>query len=65
MTGESLGSTAIARKDFLRGLMTSATPVMVPPVPTAEIKISIFLFILLELLMIAFMGTMDNVIILL
>ena len=40
--GESAGSTATALKEGLRDLMTSETPVMVPPVPTPEIKISIW-----------------------
>ena len=40
MTGESFGSTAMARKLFLRDLITSLTPVMVPPVPTAETRMS-------------------------
>ena len=33
-TGESVGSTATARKPGLRSRSTSATPVMEPPVPT-------------------------------
>jgi hypothetical protein len=41
ITGESFGSTAIALKSALRGLITSATPVIVPPVPTAETRMSI------------------------
>src|SRR2546423_9890046 len=40
MTGLAVGSTAMALKDGLRGLMTSLTPVMVPPVPTPETRIS-------------------------
>jgi hypothetical protein len=40
ITGEPEGSTAMDRKDFLRDLMTSLTPVMVPPVPTAETRMS-------------------------
>ena len=40
ITGESFGSTAMARNDFLRDLMTSLTPVIVPPVPTAETRMS-------------------------
>ena len=40
MTGESFGSTAMAWKEGLRGLITSQQPVMVPPVPTAETRIS-------------------------
>ena len=42
MTGESAGSTAMALNDALRDLMTSVTPVIVPPVPTAATKTSIF-----------------------
>ncbi len=40
MTGESFGSTAMAGKEGLRGLMASTHPVMVPPVPTAETRMS-------------------------
>ena len=40
ITGESLGSTAIAWNEGFRGLITSTHPVMVPPVPTAETRIS-------------------------
>ena len=39
-TGEASGSTAIALKDGLRALMTSPTPVIVPPVPTPETRMS-------------------------
>ena len=39
-TGEASGSTATQRKDGLRALMTSPTPVMVPPVPTPETRMS-------------------------
>ena len=38
--GESAGSTATALNDGLRALTTSATPVIVPPVPTPETNIS-------------------------
>ena len=40
MTGESSGSTAMARKPGRRGRITSVHPVMVPPVPTAETRMS-------------------------
>ena len=40
MTGEVTGSTAMALKEGLRGLMTSATPVIVPPVPTPATRMS-------------------------
>ena len=40
-TGDSFGSTAMALNDGFFGLITSETPVMVPPVPMPEIKISI------------------------
>ena len=40
MTGLLTGSTAIALKLGLRGLMTSLTPVIVPPVPTPETRMS-------------------------
>ena len=40
MTGESAGSTAMAWKVALRGLMTSTQPVIVPPVPTAATRMS-------------------------
>ena len=40
MTGEPSGSTAMARIDGFRLVMTSPTPVMVPPVPTAETRTS-------------------------
>ena len=40
MTGESFGSTAMAWKDGLRALITSQQPVIVPPVPTAETRMS-------------------------
>ena len=40
MTGLVTGSTAMALKLGLRFLMTSLTPVMVPPVPTPETRIS-------------------------
>ena len=42
MTGESIGSTAMAVKLGLRGLSASTQPVIVPPVPTADTKMSIF-----------------------
>ena len=40
MTGLLTGSTAMALKLGLRFLMTSLTPVMVPPVPTPETRMS-------------------------
>ena len=40
MTGLVTGSTAMALNDGLRFLMTSPTPVMVPPVPTPETRMS-------------------------
>ena len=40
MTGLLTGSTAMALKVGLRFLMTSLTPVMVPPVPTPETRMS-------------------------
>ena len=40
MTGLVAGSTAMALNDGLRVLMTSLTPVMVPPVPTPETRMS-------------------------
>ena len=40
MTGLLAGSTAIALKQGLRFLITSLTPVIVPPVPTPETRIS-------------------------
>ena len=40
MTGLATGSTAIALKLGLRGLMTSETPVIVPPVPTPATRMS-------------------------
>src|ERR1035438_5294619 len=40
MTGESFGSTAMDWNPFLRDLITSLTPVIVPPVPTAETRMS-------------------------
>ena len=39
-TGESAGSTAMALNDGLRALSTSATPVIVPPVPTPATRMS-------------------------
>ena len=39
-TGEAIGSTAIALKPGLRGLITSAMPVMVSPVPTPATTMS-------------------------
>ena len=39
-TGLSSGSTAMVRNPGLRALITSLTPVRVPPVPTPEIRIS-------------------------
>jgi len=39
-TAESAGSTATALKLGLRALITSATPVSVPPVPMPLIKMS-------------------------
>jgi hypothetical protein len=41
MTGESFGSTATTFTPGFRFLSTSPTPVHVPPVPTAETKMSI------------------------
>ena len=38
--GEPAGSTAISLNDALRGLMTSPTPVMVPPVPMPDTTMS-------------------------
>ncbi len=40
MTGESFGSTAMEMKPGLRDLRTSVTPVIVPPVPTADTSTS-------------------------
>ena len=40
ITGESIGSTAIAWKLALRGLIASTQPVIVPPVPTADTRMS-------------------------
>ncbi len=39
-TGEASGSTATQRNEGLRALITSPTPVMVPPVPMPDIRIS-------------------------
>lgn len=39
-TGDAAGSTAMNCADGLRSLMTWATPVMVPPVPTPATKMS-------------------------
>lgn len=39
-TGDAAGSTATNRADGLRSLMTCATPVMVPPVPTPATTMS-------------------------
>src|SRR2546421_579156 len=39
-TAELAGSTAIALNSGLRSLMTSVTPVIVPPVPTPATRIS-------------------------
>jgi hypothetical protein len=44
-TGEAAGSTAMALNDGLSGLMYSVMPVMVPPVPTPEIRMSTFPFV--------------------
>ena len=41
-TGDAAGSTATKRTDGLRSRITSATPVIVPPVPTAATKMSSF-----------------------
>ena len=42
MTGLATGSTAMALKSGFRCLMTSATPVIVPPVPTPATMMSTF-----------------------
>ena len=39
-TGEAAGSTAIARNEGFLALITSATPVIVPPVPTPATSMS-------------------------
>ena len=39
-TGEASGSTATQRNDGLRALITSPTPVMVPPVPMPATRMS-------------------------
>lgn len=39
-TGEAAGSTAITWKDDLSGLMYSPIPVMLPPVPTPQTRMS-------------------------
>ena len=41
-TGEAAGSTATNCTEGLRSLITCATPVMVPPVPTPATKMSTF-----------------------
>ena len=39
-TADASGSTAMQRNDGLRALSTSPTPVMVPPVPIPETRMS-------------------------
>ena len=48
-TGEAAGSTAMALNVGFSGLMCWATPVMVPPVPTPEISMSIFPFVAFQI----------------